>query len=154
MQSFVKTLPVFGRIQYEAAMVRFFRSFHSLLKAGVNFLEALDVAHNVAGHADIQRGIAVSRDFVTKGKSFARGLEASKVFPPLVYHMAKIGEESGRMEQIFEKLTTYYEEILDHLISGLIKMIEPLMIVLLGSLIGSMVLALYLPVFNIGTIVN
>ena len=154
LQGFVKALPIFGKIQYQASMVRFFRSFHSLLKAGVNFLDALDVAHNIAGHNDIQRGISISRDFVTRGKSFAKGLETSKAFPPLVYHMAKIGEESGRMEQTFENLTGYYEEILDNLISGLIKMIEPLMIVFLGGIIGSMVLALYLPVFNIGTIVN
>jgi len=154
IQGFVKTMPIFGKIQYQASMVRFFRSFHSLLKAGVNFLDALDVAHNIAGHADIQRGISISKDFVTKGKSFAKGLETSQAFPPLVYHMVRVGEESGRMEHTFENLTTYYEEILDNLISGLIKMIEPLMIVLLGSIIGSMVLALYLPVFNIGTIVN
>ena len=154
IQSVVKTLPVFGKIQYQAALVRFFRSFYSLLKSGVNFLEALDVAHNIAGHPDVQRGISISKDFVTKGKSFSKGMEVSKAFPPLVYHMAKVGEESGKMEQTFEKLTVYYEDILDNLISGLIKMIEPLMIVFLGGIIGSIILALYLPVFNIGTIVQ
>lgn len=154
LQSIIKSLPVFGKIQYQAAMVRFFRSFYSLLKSGVNFLEALDVSYNIAGHADIQRGISVAKDFVIKGKSFSKGLETSKAFPPLVYHMARIGEESGKMEQTFEKLTAYYEDILDNMISGLIKMIEPLMIVFLGGLIGSMILALYLPVFNIGSIVQ
>ena len=154
MQSLVKMLPLFGRIQYEAAMVRFFRSFYSLLKSGVNFLEALNVAYNIAGHDDIQKGISVSKDFVTKGKSFAGGLTASKAFPPLVCQMAKIGEESGKMEQTFENLTVYYEERLDNMIAGLIKMIEPLMIVFLGGIIGIMILALYLPVFNMGTVVN
>ncbi len=154
LQSVIKALPLFGKIQYQAAMVRFFRSFHSLLKSGVNFLEALGVAGNISGHPDVQRGIAISKDYVTQGKSFAKGLEASKVFPPLVYHMTKIGEESGRLEQTFEKLTSYYEEILDNLIAGLIKMIEPLMIMFLGGIIGVMVTALYLPVFNIGNIVN
>ncbi len=154
LRALVKMLPLFGKIQYQSAMVRFFRSFHSLLKSGVNFLDALDVAYNIAGHEDIQRGISVSKDFVTKGKSFSKGLETSKVFPPLVYHMAKIGEESGKIEQTFEKLTDYYEEHLNNLIAGLIKMIEPLMIVILGGIIGIMVLALYLPVFNMGSVVG
>ena len=154
IQSLLRTLPVFGKIQYQAALVRFLRSFHSLLKSGVNFLDALDVAKNVAEHDVIRRGIAISRDFVTKGKSFSKGLETSKAFPPLVYHMIKVGEESGKMEQTFENLTNYYEERLGHLIDGLIKMIEPLMIVFLGGIIGTMILALYLPVFNMGNIIN
>ena len=153
IQSFVKMLPIFGKIQYQAALVRFFRSFHSLLKSGVNFLDALDVSYNIVGHDDIQRGVAVSRDYVTTGKSFAKGLENSKVFPPLVYHMAKIGEESGKMDSTFEKLATYYENHLNDLVAGLIKMIEPIMIVFLGGIIGVMILALYLPVFNMGSIV-
>ena len=154
IQSLVKTLPVFGKIQYQAALVRFLRSFHSLLKAGVNFLDALNVAKNIAEHDVLQTGIAVSKDFVTNGKSFSKGLETSKAFPPLVCHMAKIGEESGKMEQTFENLTNYYEEHLNNLIAGLIKMIEPLMIVFLGGIIGTMILALYLPVFNMGSIIN
>lgn len=153
-QALVKILPVFGKIQYQAALVRFFRSFYSLLKAGVNFLDALEVAHDIAGHDDVQRGISISKDFITKGKSFAKGLETSKVFPPLVYHMARVGEESGKMEYTFEKLAGYYEEHLNNLINGLIKMIEPVLIVFLGGTVGIMILALYLPVFNMGSIIN
>ena len=154
IQNTIRTMPLFGKIQYQAGMVRFFRSFQSLLKAGVNFLEALDVSYNIAAHPSIQRGIKTSRDYVTKGKSFAKGLENSKAFPPLVYQMAKIGEESGKMEQCFKNLTKYYEEILDNLISSLIKLIEPLLLVFLGGIVGVMVLALYLPVFNMGELIN
>ena len=154
IQNSVRALPIFGKIQFQAGMVRFFRSFHSLLKSGVNFLEALDVSYNISAHPEVQRGIKMSRDYVTKGKSFAKGLEHSKAFPSLVYQMAKIGEESGKMEQSFENLTRYYEEILDNLISGLIKMIEPLLLVFLGGVVGTMVLALYLPVFQMGDLVN
>ena len=154
IQSLIKIFPVFGPIQYQAAMVRFFRSFHSLLKSGVNFLDALDVSANITEHEDLQKGISTSRDYVVKGKSFAKGLEVSKAFPPLVYHMVKIGEESGKMEMAFDKLTGYYEEHLNNKINGMIKMIEPLMIVFLGGIIGIMVLALYLPVFNMGDIVS
>ena len=154
IQNTVRTMPLFGKIQHRAAMVRFFRSFHSLLASGVNFLEALDVAYNISAHPEIQRGIKMSRDYVTKGKSFAQGLEKSRVFPPLVSQMSKIGEESGKMEQAFKNLTDYYEELLNNLISGLIKMIEPILLVFLGGIVGTMVLALYLPVFNMGELIN
>ena len=154
MSAFLRAMPLFGKIQYQSAMVKFFRSFCSLLKAGVNFLDALSVAYNIADHVDIQRGIALSKDYVTKGKSFAKGLEDSKAFPPLVHHMAKIGEESGKMDESFLKLTVYYEDLLENMIAGLIKMIEPLMIVFLGGIIGAIILALYLPIFNIGELVS
>ena len=154
IQGIIKALPLFGKIQYQASMVRFFRSFFSLLKSGVNFLDALDVSHNVAGQGKVQRGISISKEFVTKGKSFAKGLETSGAFPSLVYHMAKIGEESGNMDHTFEKLAVYYEERLNNLIDGLIKMIEPLCIVFVGGIIGIIVLALYLPVFYMGSVIQ
>ena len=117
-------------------------------------MEALDVSYNIADHPRIQMGIKTSRKYVTSGKSFSKGLKKSGVFPDLVYQMAQIGEESGKMEQSFENLASYYEEILDNLISGLIKMIEPLLLVFLGGIIGIMVLALYLPVFQMGDLVK
>ena len=153
-QQIVKVLPLFGNIQYQAGLVRFCRSFYSLLKSGVNFLDALDIAYNISGNTDIQLGIRMSREYITKGKSFSEGLKNSKVFPPLISQMAKIGEESGKIDQSFEKLAVYYEEKLEDLINGLIKMIEPILIVFLGGMIGVIILALYLPVFKMGDIVS
>ena len=150
----ITVLPVFGKIQYQAGLVRFFHSFHSLLKSGVNFLEALDVSYNITGHDVLCRGITTAKNHITKGESFAKGLKASRAFPPLVHHMAAVGEESGKIDQSFARLASYYEERLNHLINGLIKMIEPLLIVVLGGLIGLIILALYLPVFNMGDIVS
>ena len=152
-RSFLRVMPLFGKIQYQAAMVRFFRSFHSLLKAGVNFLDALNVSSRIANHVTVERGIKVAKEYVTEGKGFSKGLLASGSFPPLVSQMARIGEESGKMEKSFEKLTVYYEDILNNLISGLIKMIEPLMMVFLGIIVGTIILALYLPVFNMGELI-
>ena len=120
----------------------------------MNFLNALDISYNISDHREIQRGIKTSRDYITKGKSFSEGLKKSKAFPALVYNMAKIGEETGKMEPSFLKMTEYYEDNLDNLIAGLIKMIEPLLIVFLGGIIAIIILALYLPVFNMGDIVS
>ena len=101
-----------------------------------------------------KRGIKSSKDYITTGKSFAQGLKDSNAFPPLVYNMSKVGEESGKMQNCFEQLTVYYEDLLDNLISGLIKMIEPILITVLGGIIAIIILALYLPVFNLGDTLN
>ena len=153
-RSLVKLLPLFSKIQYQAGLVRFCRSFYSLLKSGVNFLDALDIAYNISDNIDIQAGLKISREYVTKGKSFSKGLEVSRCFPPLVSQMAKVGEESGKMDQAFEKLAGYYEDRVESLVDGLIKIIEPVLIVFLGGMIGIIILALYLPVFNMGDIVG
>ena len=152
--SFIGFIPLFKNILYQSALVKFTRSFACLLKAGVNFLEGLDICYNMSDHPKIQQGIKKSKDYVTIGKSFNQGLKDSDAFPPLVYNMAKIGEESGNMQHCFEKITSYYEELLNNLIAGLIKMIEPILIVVLGGIIAIIILALYLPVFNMGNTLN
>ena len=149
----VSALPLFGKLQFQGGLARFCRSFFSLSKAGVNLLEALNIAANISDHKAIRTGIDTVQAAVSQGKGFAYGLSQSRVFPNLVVNMVKVGEESGRLETSFEKLTLYYEEELENMIEGLIKLIEPLMIVVLGSIIGTIILALYLPVFNLGSII-
>ena len=152
-QSLVRTLPIFGKLQYKSSLARFCRAFYSLLTSGVDFLEALNIASNVSSHKEIIRGINISKNYVSQGKGFAKGLQESKVFPSLLVNMTAIGEESGRLDSTYEKLTSYYEREVEDLVSNLIKMIEPLMIVFLGGMIGTIILALYLPVFNMGELV-
>ena len=153
MNSFLKILPIFGKLQYHAALARFCRSFYSLLKSGVNFLEALSIARNISANEDIMRGLLTATNFVSQGKGFTKGLEHSGVFPPLVVNMTGIGEESGKMDSTYEKLTIYYEKEVESIVASLIKMIEPLLIVFLGGMIGVIILALYLPVFNMGEVI-
>ncbi len=151
--SLIKVLPVFGKLQYHAALARFCRSFYALLKSGVNFLEALSISRNIAAHDEVMRGLAVAKNFVSQGKGFTKGLEHSRAFPALITNMTRIGEESGKLDSTYKKLTEYYEQEVESLVEGLIKMIEPLLIVFLGGMIGMIILALYLPVFNMGEIV-
>ena len=147
-------LPLFGELNYKVGLSRFCRSFFILLQAGVNFLEALDIAKNISGHRKVMRGLTITRDSISQGKGFAYGLTKSKAFPVLLVSMAKIGEESGNVDKVFKKLTEFYEEEVDRVISGLIKLIEPLLMVFLGGIIGTVVLALYLPIFNMGDVMN
>lgn len=153
ISSLIGTLPLFSKLQFQSGLARFCRAFFSLSRSGVNMLEALDIAGNIAGHKSIQEGLSQAKQSVSQGKTFAYGLAKSRVFPSLVINMTKVGEESGQIEKSFEKLTYYYEEELENTIAGLVKLIEPMMIVILGSIIGTIILALYLPVFNLGNII-
>lgn len=153
ISSFVKLLPLFGKLQFQAGLARFCRAFFSLSKSGVNLLEALDIAGNISDHTEIRKSLRQTKLSVSQGKSFAYGLNRSRIFPSLVINMVKVGEESGHIEKSFEKLTAYYEEELENMITGLIKLIEPIMIVVLGGMIGVIVLALYLPVFSLGDVI-
>ena len=147
-------LPLFGELNYKVGISKFCRSFFILLQAGVNFLEALDIARNISGHKKVMRGLSITRESISQGRGFAVGLDKSKSFPVLLVSMAKIGEESGNVDKVFKKLTEFYEEEVDRVIAGLIKLIEPLLMVFLGGIIGTVVLALYLPIFNMGDIMN
>ena len=150
----IDLIPMFSKLQYSGAIARYCRAFSSLLKSGITFLEALDISSNIAAHDKVSGGLKFARKYVSQGRSFKQGLEKSKAFPILVVNMTAIGEESGQLHQNYEKLTEFYENEVDNKVTALIKMIEPLLIVFLGGTIGLIILALYLPVFNLGSVVN
>ena len=146
--------PLFGKLHYKVGLVRFCRSFFILLQAGVNFIEALEIAKNISGHRKIVEGLSVTTKCVMEGKGFTKGLDKSKAFPDLVVSMSRIGEESGNLDKVFKKMTVFYEDELERIISGMIKLIEPMLMVFLGGIIGMVVMALYLPIFNMGDVLN
>jgi len=153
LQSLLKILPVFGTLQYKSGLARFCRAFYSLQSSGVDFIAALNIASNISDNEEISKGVTIAKNYVSQGKGFTQGLKVSTAFPALVTNMTGVGEESGKLDSTFKQLTEYYEKEVENLISSLIKMIEPLMIVFLGGMIGLIILALYLPVFNMGDII-
>lgn len=153
-QKALSSMPLFGELSYKVGLVRFTRSFYILLQSGVNFLEALDISKNISGHRQIVKGLGFTKNSVIQGKGFSKGLKGSKVFPNLVVSMSQIGEESGNLDQVFQKLTTFYDDEVDRQISSMIKLIEPLLMVFLGGIVGTVILALYLPIFNMGDVLG
>ena len=149
----ITALPVLGKLRYKGDLARFCRAFETLLKSGVNFLEALDVGRKLVGVSKLQQGLSMARQSVSTGKSFAKGLSKSGAFPQMMVGMTAIGEESGKLGETYDKLAEYYEREVDSLVSGLVKMIEPLMITVLGAIVGTLILALYLPIFNMGDVI-
>ena len=153
LEQILDFLPLFGKLQYQAGLARFCRSFASLQGSGVNFLKALDVGHAISNHFKISSGLKIARDSVSQGVSFSKGLSRTNIFPPLFVSMTAIGEESGNLNNTFSKLADFYEMEVDDTVTGLIKLIEPIMITVLGGVISVIILALYLPVFKLGDII-
>ncbi|GGF36337.1 type II secretion system protein F [Microbacterium sorbitolivorans] len=143
-------LPVFGALNQKVAMSRFSRNLGMLLGAGVPVLEALDVVAATVGNQRVSDVVALVRDSVRDGNSLSGPMtEHAKIFPPMVAHMLRVGEDSGQVEQMLEKVAEFYDDEVETTTDALTSLLEPLLIVVLGVVTGGMVIALYLPMFSI-----
>ena len=146
---FMLKVPIFGQLFQKVALSRFARTFATLLKSGVPILGALDIVAATSGNRVIEDAILRARDSVRNGNSLSEPLSDSPVFPPMVTRMIAIGERSGSLEQLLEKIGTFYDEQVSATVKGLTAMIEPLLIGVMGFLVGGIVLAVFLPIFKI-----
>jgi len=147
-------LPVFGDLLRKIAITRFAGTLSTLITAGVPILQALDIVRESSGNEVIARAMEKVYTSVKDGESIHEPLRESKVFPPLVVHMVAVGEETGAIDQMLTKVAEAYEREVDDTVNGLTSILEPLMIVCLGAIVGVIVVALYLPLFMIPKIVG
>lgn len=131
------------------AIARFARTFGTLVRAGVPILDALHISRDVVGNAFVQQAIETIHDGVRDGGSIASQLQASRVFSPMVPSMIEVGEETGRLPEMCDRLADAYEDELDNVVAGLASVVEPIMIVLLALVVGTVVIALFLPIISI-----
>jgi len=146
---FFLKMPVFGKLFQKVALSRFSRTFSTLLRSGVPILGSLEIVAETSGNRIISRAVLLARDSVKNGNSLSQPLEQSPVFPPMVTRMIAIGEKSGSLEQLLEKISTFYDEQVSAAVKSLTAMIEPLLIGLMGGLVGTIVFAVFLPIFEI-----
>lgn len=142
-------LPVLGMVLKKIAIARFSRTLATLLVSGVAILEALDVVGGTAGNVVIQRALQAIRKEVEEGKTLVDPMKKNSLFPPMVTQMVAVGEQTGELDQMLEKLADYYEEEADQAIANMMTLMEPLMIVFLGVVVGGIVISLYLPIFTL-----
>ncbi len=142
-------LPIFGMIMLKIAIARFSRTLSTLLSSGVPILQALDITARTAGNVVIEAAILKIREGVERGESFVEPLRATEVFPNMVAQMVGIGEQTGALDGMLGKIADFYESEVDSAIANLLTLIEPLMIAFLGVTIGSIVIAMYLPLFTL-----
>ncbi|HEV7388082.1 MAG TPA: type II secretion system F family protein [Gemmatimonadaceae bacterium] len=141
-------MPVLGDVLRKSAVSRFTRTLGTLISSGVSILEGLEITAKTAGNRVIQDAIMQSRSSIAGGDTIAQPLQKSKVFPPMVISMIAVGEQTGGLDEMLSKIADFYDEEVDAAVSNLLSLLEPIMIVFLGVIVGGMVVAMYLPIFD------
>jgi type IV pilus assembly protein PilC len=136
------------------SVARFTRTLGTLVSSGVPILEGLRITARTAGNRVVERAVLDTRASVTAGKTLAEPLKASTVFPPMVVQMISVGEQTGALDAMLNKIADFYDDEVDTAVSALTALLEPLMIVFLGVVIGGLVIAMYLPIFRLVTVVK
>lgn len=152
--AFQLKVPVLGTLFQKVAVAKFSRTFSTLVRSGVSVLNALDIVGKTAGNKVVEEAVAGCRVAVRDGEPIAVPLQRSKVFPPLVCRMIGVGEQTGQLEKMLTKIADFYDDQVDAAVAGMTSLIEPLVIALLGVLIGGIVVALFLPIFKITELIG
>ncbi len=141
-------LPVLGDMQRKAAVARFTRTLGTLVSSGVSILEGLEITAKTAGNRVIHDAVMGSRASIAAGETISGPLKESGVFPPMVVQMINVGEQTGGLDEMLTKIADFYDEEVDAAVEVLLKAMEPIMIVVLGVVVGGMIVAMYLPIFD------
>jgi type IV pilus assembly protein PilC len=149
----VLRIPIFGGILHKAAVARFSRTLSTTFAAGVPLVEALDSAAGAAGNVVYRNAIIQIRNGVSTGQAMQHAVQMTGVFPVMTIQMIAIGEEAGSLDHMLDRIATFYEEDVDNAVDNLSSLLEPLIMVVLGVLVGGLVIAMYLPIFQLGQVV-
>lgn len=147
-------VPVIGMIMHKAALARFCRTTATMFTAGVPLVEALQSVAGATGSAVYEKAVLKMRDDVATGQSLTLTMRQQGLFPHMVIQMVTIGEESGALDDMLSKVADFYEEEVDNAVDALSSLLEPMIMVILGTVIGGLVIALYLPIFQLGSVVS
>lgn len=146
-------LPIIGDITHKATVARFARTLSTTFAAGVPLIDALDACAGATGNVVYRKAVVQVKEDVATGQQLQFAMRSTGVFPPMALQMTAIGEESGALDGMLGKVATYYEDEVDNLVDGLTSMLEPLIMSVLGVLIGGLIIAMYLPIFQLGQVV-
>jgi type IV pilus assembly protein PilC len=142
-------IPILGTLARKAAVARFTRTLSTLLSSGVSILEGLEITAKTSGNRVIHDAVMTSRASIAGGRSIAEPLKETEVFPPMVTQMIHVGEETGDLDGMLSKVADFYDDEVDVAVESLLKALEPAMIVVLGTIVGGMIVAMYLPIFSL-----
>ena len=154
MDGLVLRLPLIGDIFRKAAVARFTRTLSTLVSSGVPILDALAITGKTAGNTVVEHAVLAARQSIGEGKTLADPLIKSQVFPPMVCQMVQVGETTGALDTMLAKIADFYDDEVDTAASNLTTLVEPVVILFLGIIIGGLVVSMYLPIFQLGTVLN
>jgi type IV pilus assembly protein PilC len=147
-------IPVFGDLIRKTSIARFARTLGTLVSSGVPILDALTITGRTAGNKIVEEAIYATRSSISEGKTIAEPLIASKVFPAMVCQMIAVGETTGALDQMLQKIADFYEDEVDNAVANLTALMEPMVILFLGGVIGGLVVSMYLPIFKLGSVLS
>jgi type IV pilus assembly protein PilC len=150
----VLKLPIFGVLTIKASVARVTRTLATLLSSGVAILESLDIVAKVAGNKIVEEALVVAKERISEGRSMSEPLEQAGIFPPMVVQMVQVGESTGALDNMLNKIADFYEDDVDNLVSNMTALMEPMIMAFLGVILGGLVVAMYLPIFKLGTAVG
>ena len=154
LDSFLLRMPMFGPLFRKVVVAKFSRTLATLVKSGVPILNALEIVGKTSGNLVIEETVNNARTSIREGEPISEPLSRSGAFPPMVVRMISVGEQTGQLEKMLNKIADFYDEQVDAAVSGLTSMIEPLVIAFLGIIVGGIVIALFLPIFKITQLIH
>ncbi len=146
-------IPILGPVLLKAAIARFTRTLGTLVSSGVPILEGLEITAKAAGNTVVRSAVMRTRASISSGQTIAGPLRESEVFPPMVVQMISVGEETGALDEMLSKVADFYDEEVDSAVDAMTSVIEPVMIVLMGGIVGVMLIAMYLPIFRLVSVI-
>lgn len=152
LDTYALKIPVMGLMLKKVAIAKFSRTLGTLIKSGVPILQALDTVGKTSGNKLIEKAIGTARESIKEGERMAEPLRRTKVFPPMVIQMIAIGEETGNLDTMLNKIADFYDQEVDVAVKGLMSMIEPLIMVVMGIVVGAIVIAMFMPMFEMSSL--
>jgi type IV pilus assembly protein PilC len=149
IDGYLLRMPIIGDILRKVAVARFCRTLSTLTASGVPILDGLEITAKTAGNAIVEDAIMLTRKSIAEGRTIADPLRETGVFPPMVTQMINVGEQTGALDTMLSKIADFYEDEVDTAVEGLISLLEPIMIAFLGTIIGGIVIAMYMPMFEL-----
>jgi type IV pilus assembly protein PilC len=147
-------LPIFGPIAHKICLARFTRTLASLVRSGVPILEVLQIVSQTVGNVVMEKAIKNAATDIERGEGISAALGKNPIFPSMVIRMLSAGEQTGNIDNMLERVSNFLDEEIESTLSGLMSLIEPMLIVFLGVVIGAMVICMFLPIFNLANIVS
>jgi type IV pilus assembly protein PilC len=142
-------MPLFGSLLYKVAMTRVTRTLATLISGGVPMLEALKITSTTAGNVIIEKEITDARKLVSEGKTMAESFKQSGKFPTMMLQMINVGEATGTLDEMLNKLAAFYDEEVDTSVAALLSLLEPILLIFVGAMVGGLVVSMYLPIFSL-----
>jgi len=154
IDAFLLRIPIFGALFRKVAVAKFTRTLGTLIASGVPILNGLDITAKTAGNKVVEEAIMRTRTSIAEGKTIAAPLQSSGVFPPMVVQMIGVGEQSGSLDSMLAKIADFYDAEVDQAVANLTALLEPILMVFLGVVVGGIVIAMYLPIFKLVTVIG